>query len=42
MVNEIIAVLIGVLIGLVVAVKLVAWALLGLGRLLKSWIEGAL
>jgi len=42
MVNEIIAVLIGVLIGLVVAVKLVAWALLGLGHLLKSWIERAL
>ena len=41
MVNEFIAILIGVLIGLVVAVKLVAFAVIAAGKLLVAWISKA-
>ena len=41
MVNELIAALIGFLIAVVVCVKLVAWALIGAGKVLMMWISKA-
>lgn len=42
MVNEWLVLILGVLIGLLIAVKLVALAVVGALRLFKSWIERAL
>lgn len=41
MVNEWLVLILGVLIGLLIAVKLVALALIGALRVLKMWVERA-